>query len=187
MVSRKSIFALSVIACLLLCAFKHNKNKNGFVHNSDDFTYAVTDNTSITITGYTGATGPVVIPSTILRMPVSRIGVKAFLNKTGITGVTIPDSVTRIGERAFSGCTGLAVVHIPNSVTSIGQRAFENCTGLSAITIPGSVMKIGDFAFENCTRLSSAYLLVHGPMTMGTGVFNNCASSFKVYYKMSKY
>ena len=36
-------------------------------------------------------------------------------------------SVTSIGWSAFFGCSGLTSVTIPNSVTSIGSRAFEKC------------------------------------------------------------
>ena len=35
--------------------------------------------------------------------------------------------VTSIGDGAFRGCSGLTSVTIPNSVTIISERAFENC------------------------------------------------------------
>lgn len=38
--------------------------------------------------------------------------------------------VTSIGDCAFYGCTGLTSITIPNSVTSIGESAFEDCSGL---------------------------------------------------------
>ena len=71
----------------------------------------------------------------------------AFFNRSGLTGVTIPNSVTHIGGHAFSACTNLASVTIGNSVTSIGNGAFSGCTSLTDITIPNSVTTIGKFAF----------------------------------------
>ena len=79
----------------------------------------------------------------------------AFSGCSGLTSVTIPDSVTNIGERAFSGCSGLTSITIPDSVTSIGQSAFNGCSGLTSITIPDSVTSIGDEAFYNCSALTT--------------------------------
>ena len=55
--------------------------------------------------------------------------------------------VTSIGNSAFSNCTGLTSVTIPNTVISIGNSAFENCNGLTSITIPNSVTSVGSNAF----------------------------------------
>ncbi|MDO4738964.1 MAG: leucine-rich repeat domain-containing protein, partial [Bacteroidales bacterium] len=60
-----------------------------------------------------------------------------------------------IGEFAFKGCTGLTSITIPNSVTSIGYSAFEGCKGLTSITIPNSVTSIGTCAFYGCEGLKT--------------------------------
>ncbi|MBO4777877.1 MAG: leucine-rich repeat domain-containing protein, partial [Bacteroidales bacterium] len=79
----------------------------------------------------------------------------AFYGCTGLTSVTIPNSVTSIGDYAFYGCTGLTSVTIPNSVTSIGDYAFYGCTGLTSITIPENINSIGVEAFYDCTGVTS--------------------------------
>ena len=44
--------------------------------------------------------------------------------------------VLGISSSAFSGCSGLTSVTIPNSVTSIGDNAFSGCSSLTSVTIP---------------------------------------------------
>ena len=65
-------------------------------------------------------------------------------------GVTL--SVVEIAEEAFYQCTGLTGVTIPNSVTSIEGSAFAS-TGLTTVTIPGGVTTIGTFVFDQCNEL----------------------------------
>ena len=91
------------------------------------------------------------IPSSLKAVTVTggNILAGAFSGCTGLTSVTIGNSVTSIGGSAFSGCTGLTSITIPNSVTSIGGSAFSGCTGLTNITIPDSVTSIGGDAFYN--------------------------------------
>ena len=75
--------------------------------------------------------GEVVIPSSIKvegkEYTVSSIGAEAFYHCSGLTSVTIPNSVKSIEYAAFEYCTGLTSVTIPNSVTSIGKGAFFHC------------------------------------------------------------
>ena len=66
--------------------------------------------------------------------------------------------VTSIGDRAFSNCSGLTSVTIGNSVTTIGGYAFSGCSGLTSVTIPNSVTSIGDNAFSDCSNLTSVYI-----------------------------
>ena len=86
---------------------------------------------------------------------LTSIGYGAFDMCTGLTSITIPNSVTNIGESAFFECSGLTSVTIPNSVTSIGDQAFYGCSGLTSFAIPNSVTNIGAHAFDGCGSLSS--------------------------------
>ncbi len=103
--------------------------------------------------------GNLVIPSIVSdgtgEYTVTTIGRNAFSDCTGLTKVTIGDSVTEIGIGAFEGCSGLTSVDIPNSVTTIGSGAFYNCSGLTNVTIGDSVTEIGIGAFEGCSGLTS--------------------------------
>ena len=102
---------------------------------ADSFNY-VTDQNTITITGYTGTGRSVItIPATLNGLPVTAIGDSAFSFQDYPTQVTLPDSITTIGLEAFFGCRGLTQVTIPNSVTNIGDRAFAYCNGLTSIEV----------------------------------------------------
>ena len=105
--------------------------------------------------------GNVIIPKEVeydgRRYQVTSIS-SAFKECTGLTSITIPNSVTSIGSSAFSGCTGLTSITIPNSVTSIGSSAFKGCTSLSSITIPNSVTYIGSDAFYRCLNLKKVII-----------------------------
>ena len=92
---------------------------------------------------------------------------------SGLTSVTIPNSVTRIGGAAFCKCSGLTSITIPNSVTSIGGSAFSGCSSLTSITIPNSVTSIGDFAFSGCSSLTSV-TIGNSVTYIGSWAFGDC-------------
>lgn len=118
------------------------------------FTYT-TNNCAVTITGYTGPGGAVVIPQTINGYPVIAIGELAFDNCTSLASVIIPYGTTSIGNNAFWGCTSLANVTLPDTITMIGSYAFQYCSSLGSLTIPASVTNIEQSAFFLCSGLTN--------------------------------
>ena len=115
----------------------------------------------------------------VIKNGAKRIAQSAFADCTGITSVTIPDSVIIIGNRAFENCTGLISITIPNSVTDIYTGAFENCTGLTSVTIPDGVTYIGYEAFKDCTGLTSV-TIPESVTYIGGDVFSNCSPDFAI-------
>ena len=83
---------------------------------AEDYNYTI-NGSNITITGYTGPGGSIVIPSNIVGRTVTSIRDWAFWGCNNLTSVTIPNSVTSIGDGAFCECINLASVTIPFGVT----------------------------------------------------------------------
>ena len=101
---------------------------------------------------------------------MTSIGDGAFYGCSGLTSVTIPNSVTSL-DGTFAGCSGLTSVTIPNSVTSIGNLAFADCNGLTSVTIPNSVTSIGSYAFRYCYGLKEVYSQIEQPFAIYEDVF----------------
>ena len=121
---------------------------------------------SYTFSGCSGLTS-ITIPES-----VTSIGAYTFYGCNGLTSITIPEKVTSIGKWAFYGCSGLSSITIPQLVTSIGSSAFEGCSGLNSITVPQSVASIGGYAFDGC-NLESVKVMGSNPPTIDSSGFND--------------
>ena len=142
-----------------------------FVCKVGGISYSVntTNNTASVVSNYYGAySGNIIIPETIIysntTYSVTSIGEDAFY-KSGITSVTIPNSVTSISENAFLDCHQLEFVTIGNSVATIGEHAFRYCyrlTELVSLAVNPPICGIGRYssAFGDGVNKAACRLLV---------------------------
>lgn len=125
---------------------------------------------------YYGATKNCVPSSlkTVLITGGTRISSYAFWECSGLTKITLPESITSIGDDAFRGCSGIKNITIPNKVEHIGYEAFYECVGLESILIPDSVTSIGDCAFDSSGL--KQVTIGSGLKNIGRSTFSSCSS-----------
>jgi hypothetical protein len=136
------------------------------------FSYKIINGT-ITITGYTGSSNRMVIPSTIGGLPVTSIGDQAFYGNYSFYSVTIPNSVTNIGGAAFFNCYNLTSVTIGSGVVSMGESVFYECNSLRNVTIPNGIAAIAPSTFRECWSLSSV-TIPSSVRSIGADAFGGC-------------
>lgn len=170
---------------------------------SGDYTYQVFGN-NITITGYNGSGGNIVIPDTIDGYNVTAIGNSAFSGKDSITGVTFSTTkLSSIGYYAFRG-THISSITIPKTVTScdsyVDNGPFSGATQLKEVTfeegmaripadvlasgsntsyvtkvnMPDSINTIGGAAFYKCVSIKGMELS-KGLTTIEGGAYSGCS------------
>lgn len=134
------------------------------------------------ITGLKNNMGDLNIPEYIGDKQVLAIGDNAFSGNTGISSVSMPDSIETVGSNAFADCsnlssvrlsrnlsrigdyafcnTGLYELELPESLREICEGAFYGNSGFEQIKIPYGVETVGDYAFGQCDMLESVYIAV---------------------------
>ena len=149
------------------------------------FDYTTNDG-AIIIMRYTGAGGPVIIPSEIDGLPVKDI--EGFCGGTSATDITVPDSVTNIGRNAFAYCCSLTNVTLGSGVATIGEDAFfyyAPCASLITITVDPSNLFFGSvdgvlFNRSQTTLImypkgrAGNYTVPGGVTAIGPGAFQQC-------------
>ncbi len=125
--------------------------------------------------------------------PLSREGVKLYLDGAAVSELIIPEGVTSIGNYAFCG-TSFKSVTIPDNVANIGIYAFSRsaierltlnaaqigsysfsyCASLTSVTFKDGVHYISGSAFEDCTALASV-TFGNGLLSVGDEAFRHTA------------
>ena len=72
--------------------------------------------------------------------------------KSGLTELTIPNSVTKIERCVFNMCHELKKVTLPEGLEVIPEDCFLQ-SGLEELRLPASVERVGPYAFFDCGRL----------------------------------
>ena len=156
------------------------------------FNYIIS-NGAITITGYTGSGGDVIIPGTIGGLPVTTIGNGAFQNNATFTSVFIPASVTSIGSGAFANCPALMAITVDPANPAYSNSAdgvlfdklistlMQYPAGRSGYyQIPGTVTGIGGLAFAGCGGLTGVTLPA-SVASIGDEAFIACTGLTAIY------
>ena len=106
--------------------------------------------------------GEVTIPAEVDGYPVNAIDGSSFYGQSGITALTMPDSLRALRDGVISGLDGLTRVTLNDGLEYIGGN-FSSCNALTSVTVPASV-RIVDAAFSNCENLKEIHFEGACPM-----------------------
>ena len=177
------IAAFSITSNDSILVFKNLSISASAETTSSGFVYTVSGTTA-TITGYTGSSEYLTIPSTItnngVTYTVTSLGQNAFKENSTIKRVYISSGIKSIGTMCFYKCSNLTYISIPNTIqrmdsccfqlcknlttvsfasnsilTEIPTATFASCSSLTSISIPDSVKRIGMAAFDSCSNLNT--------------------------------
>ena len=97
--------------------------------------FYITNNGAVAIQSYSGNDTALVLPNTLMGLPVTSIGSSAFYQNFTLTSITIGTNVVSLGDEAFFYLPALTGVTIPASVTNIGLAPLVDCKSLTTIAV----------------------------------------------------
>lgn len=93
-----------------------------------------------------------------LQLPaLTSLGDRTFAG-SGLTSITLPESLTSLPDRLFMGCSSLKSCVLPSGITEMPWEMFADCTALEDITFGSAVEAIGNECFLRCSSLTSLNL-----------------------------
>lgn len=175
------ICVMLLLCCMTAKAFDFQQN--GFYYN------ILRDGISVEVTfadEMAGSyTGNIVIPEKVTHngttYKVTQIGDAAFFKCSGVSSVTIPNSVKHIGVSAFFACTGLKSLSLPDGIEHLGQHAFASCSNLESIMMPRRIKYIWKEIFKGCSNLSVVTIpSLENFVRFDSKVFDDCRKITKI-------
>ena len=165
----KSLLLVLMAAIMSLSASAYDFMVDGLCYKINNIERTTVSVTRENDSGYSNLSGDLVIPESVTyddkTYPVTAIDSYAFWGCSGLTSVTIPNSVTEIGKAAFARCSGLTAIIVDDENTMYDSR--DNCNAIietttnklvaacKNTTIPNSVTSIGKQAFEGLSEITS--------------------------------
>lgn len=108
-------------------------------------------------------------------LPEGLTEINGFDYNSGISSVTLPNSVVTIKNGAFQKCSALAEVNFGTGLKTIERNAFTECVYLQIVNFQETQLEsIGANAFDGCSDLSLLYL-GKSLKTIGRSAFENTA------------
>lgn len=173
-----------VLACVLTAVLAGG---TGSHTTSQGIEYTVNGG-KLTITGYSGESADITIPSSIVGRKVTSISAEAFKGSSVKNIIFDGEFKSLVIEKeAFSNATSLIYVALPEGLTSIGESAFYGCTSLTHIDFPSTLDTISKSAFYGCTSLNysnnkeDVLTIPDATTTIGEYAFYNCRELVTVY------
>ena len=126
---------------------------------------------------------------------LKEIGREAF-SYSGLTHVTIPNTIETLGMNSYGGCDSLKsvdvdcrvvgngafieckalrTIHFGEHVETLVTGAFALCSSLQSVVLHDNITEIGANAFLGCTSLKSAEVKAEDAL-FGEDVFKDCTS-----------
>lgn len=146
--------------------------------------------------------GNVTIPSTVTyegtTYTVTQIGYRAFYGCSGLTSITIPNTINAIDWGAFYGCGGLSSVNItdldawfnidmPNYDANplyYAHHLYLNGVEVKDLVIPNTVNTISQLLFDGCSGLTNVD--IHDSVTsIEMGAFYGCSNLTSITFGQS--
>lgn len=171
---------LKYLLFLTFTAITGNQPLSAQEFTVDNFLFTPLDDSHVELTKFEGKGGAVLIPETVTDInsgkeyTVKTIGKNAFMYKSTVSEVTMPNSITKIGEGAFNWC-GASKVVMSENIDTICAKAFRGSSWyLSTINFPERIKYIGDEAFYGLYQISCNIYLPKD-IYIGDRVFYNCS------------